>query len=109
MDWILLSLLILSNTLWYYFYLGYENAIQKHLEKHQCWNTPPTSNNKYKTVWGLYYINASRTEGYSDFFDTYEEALNARNYAPQVGLCYVLKHTYYNLEEDSHHDCGDDE
>lgn len=48
----------------------------------------------YKTVWGLYYINNSRTEGYSLFFNTYEQALNARYEAPQVGTCFIIQQIY---------------
>jgi len=53
---------------------------------------------KFKTQYGLYYINLSRTEGYSLFFDTLSEALSARNNAPQTGLCFTTEQTY-ELEE----------
>lgn len=35
---------------------------------------------KVVTYWALYFTSPDRSEGYSDFFDTYEEALNARAY-----------------------------
>lgn len=61
-----------------------------------------------KTVWGLYHINRARTEGHSDFFETYEDALNAMIYTPSEGTPYILKQTY-EVEEDGSHGCGDDE
>lgn len=61
-----------------------------------------------KTVWGLYHINDARTEGLSDFFDTYEQALNAViTYSPRY-LYYILEQTY-ELEELESHEFGDDE
>ena len=32
-----------------------------------------------KWIWQLFQVNSERTEGYTLFFDTYEEALNAVN------------------------------
>lgn len=46
---------------------------------------------KYLTQWGLYQINPDRTEGYSNFFNTYEEALDA---VLVLWEYYILEQTY---------------
>ena len=61
----------------------------------------------YKTVWGLYQLNRTAGYGISDMFDTYEQALNAQ-YVSSFIETYIEKQTY-ELEEDSSHDCSDDE
>lgn len=53
---------------------------------------------KFKTQYGLYYINSSRTEGYSNFFKTFNEAIDAKNKAPQTGTYFIIEQTY-ELEE----------
>lgn len=62
---------------------------------------------KFQIVWGLYYTSMDRTWGTSEFYDTCEQALNAKieNFN---GECRIEMQTY-ELEEDQHHDCGDDE
>lgn len=63
-----------------------------------------------KTVYGLYYINDARTEGFSFFV---EDKWLAYHMVAQF-LLYVtgwtirMEEQTYELEEDSH-DCGDDE
>lgn len=49
---------------------------------------------KYITIWGLYWINIGRTKGYSEFFDTFEQALSAKYDMPQYGTSYIIEHTY---------------
>jgi len=63
--------------------------------------------NRFKTVWGLYFINSARTEGYSEFFETYEQALDA-SIITADGSTRIEKQTY-ELEQSYHHDCGDEE
>ena len=65
-----------------------------------------------KTVHMLYTVNREIGKGYSYAFDTHDEAeKHLEQLHPMLGRDwdrYILEQSY-ELEEDSHHDCGDDE
>jgi len=62
---------------------------------------------KFKTVWILYQYNRSAQYGISLAYETEQEAIYAQMLSSFIET-YVLEQTY-ELEEDSSHDCGDDE
>lgn len=64
---------------------------------------------KFKTVYMVYYISRVMQRGTSSSFDTCEEATwYSKQFLTPEWESHVVEQTY-ELEEDSHHDCGDDE
>lgn len=61
---------------------------------------------KFRTVYGVYAISPDRTEGFSKFFPTHQLA---QSEAFQHWWETRIEEQIYELEEDSSHDCGDDE
>ena len=63
---------------------------------------------KFVTVWMVYAINPERTYGYSKSFDNESLAIEDLVYAPDQWDAWV-KEQKYEVDEDGHHDCGDEE
>lgn len=61
---------------------------------------------QFVTLYGVYWISPSRTQGGSEFFETQEEAERS---AAIGGLETRIQKQTYEIDDDGHHDCGDDE
>lgn len=74
-------------------------------------NTPTLDKeqvSRFKTVYGVYWVSPFRMDGGSEFYGTRTDAVKALASIPDGWESRVEKQTY-ELEKDSHHDCGDDE
>lgn len=63
---------------------------------------------KFLTLYGVYFVNEERNRGYSSFYDTEGEADYQLHQMAADWHGRVVKQTY-EIDDDGHHDCGDDE